>query len=181
MTERGRPESASAVGRDPSPRLVVMGVSGAGKSRVGVLLAARLGVPFVDGDGLHPEANIRKMAAGIPLTDDDRRPWLDAVGAALAAHSDGVVVACSALARSYRDRLRAYAPDVCFVELQVAPDEARRRVTARDGHFMPPDLVDSQFETLEPLQPGESGFTVPTDVPVADVVERVFAGLWHQR
>jgi len=126
--------------------VVVMGVSGCGKSTVGALLASGLGVPFVDGDGLHPPANIAKMSAGIPLTDDDRWPWLRAVAARL-AESD-VVIACSALRRIYRDNLRAVAPTTRFVLLDGRRELLAERMT-RPGHFMPLALLDSQLATLE--------------------------------
>jgi gluconokinase len=141
------------------PLLVAMGPSGAGKSRIGALLAARLGVPFVDGDALHSERNVARMHAGIPLTDDDRMPWLDAVAAVLAEAPGGMVVACSALRRAYRDRILAGAPGTRFVELRASRAELDRRMTSRE-HFMPPALLDSQLETWEPLQPGEPGVSV---------------------
>jgi carbohydrate kinase (thermoresistant glucokinase family) len=134
-----------------------MGVSGCGKSTVGSLLAAQLGVPFLDADLMHPPANLAKMAAGTSLADADRWPWLDRVGAALAAAPDGVVVACSALRRPYRDLLRRAAPDVHFVHLAGAREELAARMHARDGHFMPVSLLDAQLATLEPLGPDERG------------------------
>jgi len=124
-----------------------MGVSGSGKSTVGALLAQRLGVPFVDGDVLHPPANVAKMAAGIPLDDDDRAPWLDAVGARLA--EGDVVVACSALRRAYRERLRSAAPATRFVLLHGTRELLASRVATRLDHFMPATLLDSQLATLE--------------------------------
>ena len=145
-----------------APLVVVMGVSGAGKSTVGIALAGLLGVGFVDADALHPPANVAKMAAGTPLTDADRWPWLDRVGAALAdARETGLVVACSALKRAYRDRIRAAAPAARFVHLDVPRAMLAKRVTARPDHFMPASLLDSQLETLEPLEPDELGLTVP--------------------
>ena len=131
---------------------VVMGVSGSGKSTVGLALAHDRGLEFVDGDTLHSAAAIAKMHHGIPLDDDDRAPWLDAVGHTLADEARfpaGVVVACSALKRRYRDRIRAIAAGVRFVYLAIAPAEAARRVAAREAHFMPASLIDSQFATLE--------------------------------
>ena len=134
-------------------KIVVMGVAACGKTSVGVALAALSGMAFVDGDGLHPARNVAKMAGGQPLTDEDRAPWLDRVGAVLAdraAHPAGVVVACSALRRLYRDRIRAAAgPGLAFVFLDISIAEARRRIALRANHFMPPALVDSQFATLE--------------------------------
>ncbi|MEZ0448004.1 gluconokinase [Cellulomonas sp. ICMP 17802] len=138
-------------------RLVVMGVSGCGKSTVGALLAQRLGVAFLDADSLHPPANLAKMAGGVPLTDADRWPWLRLVGAALAAEPHGAVVACSALRRPYRDLLREAAPDLRFVHLVGTRAQLAARMSSRDGHFMPVSLLDTQLATLEPLAPDEPG------------------------
>lgn len=130
--------------------VVVMGVSGAGKSTVGGRIAAALGLPFDDADAFHPEANIAKMSAGTPLTDEDRWPWLAAIGAHLAAHRGrGCVVTCSALKRAYRDALRQAAPDLRLVFLSGDPALVAARQAARQGHFMPASLVASQFATLE--------------------------------
>ena len=129
--------------------VVVMGVSGAGKTTVGRALAAALGAEFIDGDDLHSEAARAKMASGVALSDEDRWPWLDRVGAALAQGRR--VVACSALKRVYRERIRAAAgPRLRFVYLAADREAMRRRVAARPGHYMPASLVDSQFATLEP-------------------------------
>lgn len=152
-----------------------MGVSGSGKSTVGSALAARLGVPFVDGDDLHPAANVDRMRAGQSLTDEDRRPWLDAVGAWLAAHPDGAVTACSALRRSYRDRLRAHAPEAWFVHLDGDPGLVAERQAARHGHFMPASLQASQQATLEPLEPDEAGVRVDVALSPDALVDRVLA------
>ena len=138
--------------------VVVMGVCGSGKTSVGRLIAERMDWTFVEGDDLHPEANLRKMAAGTPLTDEDRRPWLDRIaGEMRRAGREGrpMVVACSALRRIYRDRLRACGADVRFVHLIGAPALLRARMARREGHFMPPGLLDSQLATLEPAGPGE--------------------------
>ncbi len=145
-----------------------MGVSGSGKTTVGAALADALGLPFVDGDALHPAANVEKMAAGIPLDDADRAPWLDAVGRALAAGP--VVVACSALKRVYRDRLRAAAPALQLVFLDGIHELLASRMAARPGHFMPTTLLDSQLATLE--QPGsdEHALTAEIAEPVAEIV-----------
>lgn len=143
--------------------IVVMGVSGSGKSTVGAALAHRLGVPFADADDLHPPANIAKMSAGRPLDDDDRRPWLAAVGQWLAGHPHGAVMSCSALKRTYRDQLRAQLPTVEFVYLSGSPEVIGRRQAAREDHFMPASLLTSQFAILEPLQPDECGITVDVD------------------
>ncbi len=147
-------------------------MSGCGKSTVGAALAARLKAPFVDADDLHPAANIAKMAAGHPLTDADRMPWLEAVGTWLAEHDDGVA-ACSALRRSYRDRLRRKAPGVFFVMLALDRDSALARVRGRRDHFMPAALIDSQFAALEPLRPDERGMTVDATLPLEVIVDQV--------
>lgn len=130
-----------------------MGVSASGKTSAGLALAAKLGVDFIDGDDLHPAANVAKMAGGLPLNDADRMPWLDRIGEVLSdrrAHPAGVVVACSALRRLYRDRIRAaVGTGLAFVFLDITVAEARRRIAARRNHFMPPMLVESQFATLE--------------------------------
>lgn len=136
-------------------RVVVMGVSGCGKSSIGSALAARLGARFVDGDQLHPEANIAKMSRGEPLTDADRAPWLARVGAALA--EDGTVIACSALKRIYRDQIRATAgADVVFLHLKGDREVLLQRMSNRPGHFMPASLLDSQLATLEDPQTDET-------------------------
>jgi len=154
------------------PVLVVMGVSGSGKSTVGAAVAQRLRVPFADADDFHPPANIAKMTAGQALDDDDRRPWLEAIGEWLAAHPDGAVISCSALKRSYRDQLRAHAPDVAFLHLQGERDVIARRQASRPGHFMPASLLTSQFATLEPLQPDERGVVIDVDQSVDAVVQQ---------
>lgn len=148
--------------------VVVMGVSGSGKTTVGAALADALGLPFVDGDELHPAANVAKMAAGIPLDDADRAPWLDAVGAVLAAGP--VVAACSALKRAYRDRLRAAAPALELVFLDGSRELLASRLVARPGHFMPASLLDSQLATLERPSPDERPVTVDIAAPVAEIV-----------
>ena len=130
--------------------IVVMGVSGAGKSTVGGLIAERLGLGFRDADDFHPPANIAKMSASQPLTDADRWPWLDAIGAHLLAHRGrGCIVTCSALKRAYRDRLRGAAPGLRFLHLHGEIALVAARQAARQGHFMPAALVASQFATLE--------------------------------
>ena len=151
--------------------VVVMGVSGAGKTTLGRALATALGAEFIDGDDLHSEAARAKMAAGVPLTDEDRWPWLDRVGAALAGE-ERRVVACSALKRAYRDRIRASAgAGLRFVYLVADAQAMRRRVAARPGHYMPASLIDSQFATLEPPRdepdviPVSAGADLATAVP----------------
>ncbi|WP_353826648.1 gluconokinase [Agromyces sp. SYSU T0242] len=161
----------------PGP-LVVMGVSASGKSTVGTRLAERLGVPFVDGDDLHPASNVEKMRAGVPLDDADRAPWLDRVAATLVRGADsGIVVACSALRRWYRDRIRTSAPGTAFVHLELSQAALRGRARARVGHFMPPALLASQLATLEPLEADETGMTLDAAQPVDVIVERIVARL----
>ncbi|MEU4408560.1 gluconokinase [Streptosporangium sp. NPDC023963] len=156
--------------------LVVMGVTGSGKTTVGAALSQRLRVPFADADDFHSEANIAKMSDGIPLDDEDRLPWLRAVGAWLAGHAaTGGVVGCSALKRGYRDILREAAPTVTFVHLHGDMDAVRRRVAGRPGHFMPASLVESQFKTLEPLEPDERGIVLDFAMPVDELVDAYLA------
>ena len=150
--------------------IVVMGVSGSGKSTVGAALAQRLRVPFADADDFHPEANIAKMTAGHALDDDDRRPWLDSIGEWLAAHAEGGVMSCSALKRTYRDQLREHCPDVDFLHLAGTPEVIGRRQASRPGHFMPASLLASQFETLEPLAADEHGVDVNVDQNIDSIV-----------
>ncbi|WP_244632019.1 MULTISPECIES: gluconokinase [unclassified Microbacterium] len=152
-----------------SLRIVVMGPSGSGKSTVGSALAEAVGARFVDGDDLHPLTNVDKMAAGIPLDDDDRMPWLRTVGVTLRSE-DLIVVACSALRRRYRDAIRAEAPDVFFAELVVDRATLAQRLDAREAHFMPASLLDSQLETLESLQPGETGVQVQASLGLDEEV-----------
>ncbi len=143
----------------PSP-IVVMGVSGSGKSTVGAALAQRLRVPFADADDFHPDANVAKMSSGQPLDDDDRYPWLEAIGQWLSTHPNGGVMSCSALKRKYRDQLRRHCGDVEFLHLFGSPEVIGRRQASRPGHFMPPSLLTSQFQTLEPLDTDERGVTI---------------------
>ena len=169
----------------PGPAIVFMGVSGCGKTVIGRKLADALGYRFIEGDEFHPPANIDRMKQGIPLDDAHRAGWLDAVGAAIAstAEDSGVIAACSALKRSYRDRLRRHSPTLHFVHLRIDKATARQRVAGRKGHFMPATLVDSQFEALEPLQEDEAG-AVLDGAPPIDVLVRQAAGLiarWPHR
>jgi len=141
--------------------LVVMGVSGSGKSTIAARVAERAGAAFVDADDLHPAANVAKMAAGIPLTDEDRMPWLREVGEVIARHpGQRIVVACSALRRAYRDAIRERARDVLFAELDGTRELLAQRMRGRRQHFMPLTLLDSQLATLEPLQDDENGLRV---------------------
>lgn len=154
------------------PLIVVMGPSATGKSTVGAALADALGVPFVDGDDLHPAENTAKMAAGVALTDHDRWPWLDTVGSTLAAAGEtgGLVLACSALRRAYRDRIRATAPGAWFLHLHLTEQQALARASSREGHFMPARLVASQYATLEMLGEDEPGLVVDATLPVTTIV-----------
>ena len=160
------------------PLVVLMGVTGAGKSTVGTLIAERLRLAFRDADEFHPPANIAKMSAGQPLTDEDRWPWLDAIGAFLAAHrGEGCVVTCSALKRAYRDRLRAAAPELRFVFLHGDVALVAARQAARQGHFMPPSLVASQFATLETPSPDERVIALEITAPPAILADAAIAAL----
>lgn len=150
--------------------IVVMGVSGSGKSTVGAALAQRLRVPFADADDFHPAANIAKMSAGHALNDDDRGPWLDSIGEWLAAHPDGGVMSCSALKHAYRDQLRRHCPEVTFLHLAGTPEVIGRRQASRPGHFMPPSLLASQFATLEPLTAEELGVDIDVDQDIDSIV-----------
>ena len=153
-----------------SPPIVVMGVSGSGKSTVGAALAQRLRVPFADADDFHPPANIAKMTAGEALNDDDRRPWLDSIGRWLGKHVDGGVMSCSALKHAYRDQLRDHCPTVEFLHLSGTPEVIGRRQASRPGHFMPASLLVSQFETLEPLSADERGVAIDVDQDIDSIV-----------
>ena len=162
--------------------IIVMGVSGSGKSSIGEGLAAAFGIDFVDGDGLHSPENVAKMASGTPLVDDDRWPWLDRIGATLAdraAHPTGIVVACSALKKIYRDRIRAAAGQpIRFVFLDAPQSLVQDRLGARKGHFMPPSLLASQYATLErPTATEPDILPVAVDVPIAEIVRRAAAEL----
>lgn len=159
----------------PSP-VVVMGVSGSGKSTVGSALAQLLRVPFVDADTLHPHANIEKMSAGEPLDDDDRYPWLEKVGEWLTAHRGGGIVSCSALKRKYRDQLRTHCPSVEFLHLRGSPGLIGNRISSRPGHFMPAALLRSQFDALQPLGTDELGITVDIGHDVDTIIETFLAG-----
>jgi len=160
----------------PPPILVIMGVSGSGKSTVAGPLAARLGWTFQEGDALHPPANIAKMKAGTPLTDADRAPWLAAIAAWIdhqAAEGQPGIVTCSALKRAYRDVLAAGREQVLFVYLCGSQALIAARMAARKGHFMPPALLDSQFAALEPPEPDEHAIVIDIDQPVEAQVEAI--------
>lgn len=157
-------------------RIVIMGVSGCGKSSVGAALGHSLGIPYRDGDDLHPAANVEKMRAGIPLTDADRWPWLARVAQVL--HDEApVIVGCSALRRTYRDRIRAGAGGaVRFVHLTGSRDIIAARMAARTGHYMPTALLDSQFATLEPPAPDEA-LTLDIAAPLPALVDAILADI----
>lgn len=172
----GRPGTWS----DPR-HVVVMGVSGTGKTTVAERIADHLGWEFIEGDSLHPPANIEKMSAGVPLDDDDRRPWLESLGRLLAFHHhDGLasVLTCSALKRGYRDTLRSGVPDeaVFFVHLAAPFEVLRTRMESRE-HFMPPSLLQSQFDTLEPLGADEPGTVLDVSQPLDAVVRAARAAI----
>ena len=157
-------------------RVVIMGVAGCGKSSVGAALSAALGVTYVDGDDLHPAANVDKMRRGVALSDDDRWPWIGQVAACL-QNSAPVIVGCSALKRAYRDRIRGGVQgEVAFVHLSGDRDLIAARMAQRQGHYMPLSLLDSQFAALEP--PGQDeAFTVTIDQPLPDIVAQILGHL----
>ncbi|MFJ1795861.1 gluconokinase [Kitasatospora griseola] len=171
---------ALSVENQQPPVIVVMGVSGVGKTTVARLLAHRLGLPYAEADDFHPAANIAKMSAGTPLDDHDREPWLRALGAWLgerAAAGTGGVVTCSALKRSYRDILRDACPEAFFLHLTGSHELVGDRIAHRTGHFMPPSLLDSQYATLEPLRADESGTVLDVDADPDTLVDRAVAAL----
>ncbi len=161
--------------------IIVTGVSGSGKSTVGIALAKALGWPFQEGDDLHPRHNVEKMRRGVPLDDVDRRPWLARVGEWIdgrLVHGGQGVVSCSALKRVYRDRLVRARPQVCVVQLRGSRRLLARRLARRKGHFMPASLLDSQLATLEPATAGEQAIVVTINVGhVDDAVARIVARL----
>jgi gluconokinase len=160
--------------------IVVMGVSGSGKTTVGAMLAERLGRPYAEADRFHPQANVAKMAAGHPLDDDDRRPWLAAIAAWIderIARREAAVVTCSALKRKYRDVLRR--PAVAFVYLHGSQDLIAQRLAARKGHFFKQELLASQFADLEPPAPDEAAVTVSIDAPPASIVDAILRAIGY--
>ena len=163
--------------------LVVMGVSGSGKSTIAERLAARLGWTYADGDDFHPQANVAKMSAGQPLTDDDRWPWLQAIADEIdrVARAGGhLVVACSALKRAYRDILVHGRDDIGIVYLHGDRELISERMNKRKGHFMPPGLLDSQFNTLQPPSPDENPITVSIDAPIDAIVDAIVGQMTHR-
>ncbi|MCX5208207.1 gluconokinase [Kitasatospora sp. NBC_00240] len=165
----------------PAPTVVVvMGVAASGKSTVGRLLARRRGVPFVEGDELHPAENVARMARGESLDDEDRRPWLQALAARIRTATQdgtGAVISCSALRYAYRQLFREAGSGVWFLHLDLDPEVAQARIDRRTGHFMPAALLGSQFEALEPLRPGEPGLTVDAAAGPEAVLEAAEAAL----
>ena len=152
-------------------RVVVMGVAGCGKSAVGRLVAAQLGLPLIEGDDFHPPGNIAKMQQGIPLADEDRADWLRQLGAELARHPDGVVLTCAALKAGYRNSLRSAAGGLQFVHLAISQAESLRRVGQRAGHFYPPSLVASQFEALQDPSAEPGVLTLAGDAPLESLAQ----------
>src|SRR4051812_40916429 len=160
--------------------LVIMGVSGSGKSTVGQALGRRLGWRFEDGDSFHPPANVAKMSAGHPLTDEDRWPWLQAIADEIArcrTTGEHIIIACSALKKAYRDILVGGRDDVRMVYLRGSQELISDRMDRREGHFMPPGLLASQFATLEPPDAAEHPITVSVDAPVAAIVDDILQQL----
>jgi gluconokinase len=154
--------------------IVVMGVTGSGKSTLGGALARALGWQFLEGDTLHPAANLEKMAAGVALDDEDRRPFLDAIAQTLAqSRPRGIVVSCSALKRSYRDQLRGAEPDALFVLPVLSREQLYERLRVRAGHFMPASLLDSQLATLESPSVDECVLQIPGDETLAAQVRHI--------
>ncbi|MCY1394265.1 Thermoresistant gluconokinase [compost metagenome] len=164
----------------PLPALVVMGVAGCGKSHIGAAIAQRSGGRLIEGDAFHPAANIEKMSAGIPLNDDDRAGWLVSLGEELSRTikaGERPILTCSALKLRYRETLRAAVPELGFVFLELSPEEASRRVTARPGHFMPASLIESQFATLEPPHGEHLTLALDATLTPATLADRVDAWL----
>jgi gluconokinase len=175
-------ESAPSIPATTS--IVVMGVSGSGKTSAAQELTRQLGWVFIEGDDLHPEANVAKMAAGIPLDDEDRWPWLRKIAAVIGEHEaagTSVVLTCSALKRAYRDLLRDGHPSVWFAHVDVSREVLAERLAQRKGHFMPPSLLDSQLATLERLGEDEPGDVIAGDAPLPETVAELLEDLKRER
>ena len=164
--------------------VIVMGVSGSGKSTVAEGLSTVLGCEFAEGDAFHPDANVEKMRTGTPLTDEDRWPWLEAIGEWISgkeSRGESAVVTCSALRRVYRDLLRRGRPHVRFLHVTAESDVIPARMEHRPGHYMPPSLLASQLATLEPLGDDEPGVVITTDGTPAQVLDRALDALGQPR
>jgi gluconokinase len=164
--------------------IVVMGVSGSGKTSAAEELTRQLGWEYIEGDDLHPEANVAKMAGGIPLDDEDRWPWLQRIADVIGEHEaagTSLIITCSALKRSYRDLLREGHPSVWFAHVQASPKVLAGRLANRQGHYMPPSLLDSQLATLEPLGDGEPGDVIAGDGPLEQTVAALLTELKRER
>lgn len=157
-------------------KILVMGVTGCGKTTVGAALAEKLGITFIDSDNLHSESNKKKMSSGTPLNDSDRHPWLQAVSDTLQSH-EKIVVACSALKKSYREKILAGAPTTQFIHLVGSKELISARLSERSHEFMPIELLDSQFQTLEPLEKSEDGKVVEISQPIKEIVAEITAWL----
>jgi gluconokinase len=184
MGRRSTVPIMSASGAPGTTTIVVMGVSGSGKSTVAATLVDRLGWEFAEGDDFHPPANVEKMRAGHPLDDEDRWPWLRRLAAWIGEHEKAgrnVVVTCSALKRSYRDLLRDGHPSVWFAHVTADPELIGERLAHRTGHYMPASLLESQLATLEPLEDDEPGARISGAAPPAAVVDELLAVLDAER
>lgn len=154
------------------PIIIVMGVSGCGKSTIAKGISSKLNIPFIEGDDLHPASNVEKMSQSIPLNDDDRWPWLDLLGYALKDKQDGVVASCSALKRSYRERLNTAVGDsILFIYLDGSRETLLKRVQTREDHFMPTSLLDSQLETLEIPDHKELSVSISIENSIDEIIE----------
>ncbi len=180
MHRSGGAATGEGAGVGGAMAIIVMGPSSIGKTTTAGHLAEALGWPYAEGDTFHPAANIAKMSQGIPLNDDDRAPWLEKIRAYIddeAAAGRNVIITCSALKRRYRDTLRQAKADVRFVELIADRSLVAERMARRTGHFMPPSLLNSQFDTLEDLGDGENGVKITVDVSPEEVAARAIEGL----
>lgn len=157
-------------------KIVLMGVTGCGKTTVGTALAEKLGITFIDSDHLHSEANKKKMSSGIPLNDSDRQPWLQAVSDTLLRY-ENIIVACSALKKSYREKILAGAPTAHFIHLVGSQELISSRLSKRSHEFMPIELLDSQFEILEPLEQSEAGKVIEISQSIREIVDEITAWL----